>query len=251
MDAPRPVVVTPYYKEHRSFLERCIESVRRQTIRTDHLLVADGFPQDWIDSVGVRHLRLDRAHGDFGNTPRGVGSVLAASEGCLAISMIDADNWIEPNHFEECLGAARSLAGRECDFVVARRNLMRPDGTRIDIAEEPGSEHVDTNCMVFLRGAYHLLASWALMPKQISSVGDRIMWSTLKARGLLGVIAGRPTVNYHCIWESVYRAIGELPPAGAKPNIDSTPVAVYLRGLNDRDLEIASRLSGSQLSRLP
>jgi hypothetical protein len=42
-------VITRYYKEERRVLERCIDSVRKQTFRTDHFLVADGFPQDWID----------------------------------------------------------------------------------------------------------------------------------------------------------------------------------------------------------
>ena len=45
-------------------------SVRRQTVPTEHLLVADGHPQDWLESESVRHLRLDRSHGDFGNTPQ-------------------------------------------------------------------------------------------------------------------------------------------------------------------------------------
>ena len=69
----RYVFVTPYYKERRELLERCIASAKRQTIRADHILVSDGFPQDWIDQAHVRHLRLDRAHQDHGNTPRGLG----------------------------------------------------------------------------------------------------------------------------------------------------------------------------------
>ena len=42
---PRYAFVTPYYKEARDCLERCVASVRRQTVRADHILVADGFPR--------------------------------------------------------------------------------------------------------------------------------------------------------------------------------------------------------------
>ena len=42
----RCIVVTPYYTEDRSTLERCIRSVRSQSVATEHLLVADGNAQD-------------------------------------------------------------------------------------------------------------------------------------------------------------------------------------------------------------
>jgi hypothetical protein len=60
----RYCVVTPYFKEDRAMLQRCMDSVRRQTTKVDHMLVADGFPQDWISTEPVRHLILDRPHAD-------------------------------------------------------------------------------------------------------------------------------------------------------------------------------------------
>ena len=54
----RYCVVTPYFKEDRAMLQRCMDSVRRQTTKVDHMLVADGFPQDWISTEPVRHLIL-------------------------------------------------------------------------------------------------------------------------------------------------------------------------------------------------
>ena len=94
----RVAVVTPYYKEPRGWIERCIASVAAQTHACDHFLVADGHAQDWIDGAGVRHLRLDRGHGDYGNTPRALGALLAVSEGYDAIAFLDADNWYAPEH---------------------------------------------------------------------------------------------------------------------------------------------------------
>jgi cellulose synthase/poly-beta-1,6-N-acetylglucosamine synthase-like glycosyltransferase len=48
----RYAIITPYYKEERRLIERCMASVRKQTVPTDHFLIADGHPQDWIDGAG-------------------------------------------------------------------------------------------------------------------------------------------------------------------------------------------------------
>ncbi len=250
MNASRPIVITPYYREDASLLERCIRSVRAQTVPTAHFLVADGHPQDWIDSEPVRHLRLDRAHGDFGNTPRGIGAMLAVSEGLAPIIMLDADNWLEPQHVEICLKAAAGTPGT--DFVVARRHLRRQDGSIMPIADEPASEHVDTSCFAFFPGSYHMLPIWASMPKQMSPIGDRVFWRALRSRRLTGVLVTDPvTVNYSCVWESFYRALGERPPPGSKPNIDPRPVFDWWSNLSDREREIATRLAGVPLVDAP
>ncbi|MCU0940002.1 MAG: tetratricopeptide repeat protein, partial [Burkholderiaceae bacterium] len=102
---PRVAVVTPYYKERRAWLERCIASVKAQDYPVTHYMVADGFAQDWIDHSGVRHLKLDQGHADFGNTPRAIGAQLAVSEGFDAVCFLDADNWFAPDHVSRCLAA--------------------------------------------------------------------------------------------------------------------------------------------------
>jgi Glycosyl transferase family 2 len=243
MDTTRPIVITPYYKEDPALLRRCMDSVRAQTVPAEHFLVADGHPQDWIDSEGVRHLRLDRSHRDYGNTPRGVAALLASSEGYPAIMMLDADNWLEPEHVELCLRAAASSPGT--DFVVVRRNFRRPDGSIMPIAEEPTARFIDTNCFAFFPGSYQVLPVWALMPQQMSGVGDRVFSVALQGRGLSGIaITDRATVNYQCMWASFYHAIGETPPPGAVQNINPGTLFDWWRGLNPRDREILWRLTG-------
>jgi hypothetical protein len=79
-DNARYAIVTPYYKEDKFLIARCINSVRRQTDPTDHFVVADGFSQAWIDDASVRHLKPGRGHGDFGNSPRGAGALIAIAE---------------------------------------------------------------------------------------------------------------------------------------------------------------------------
>jgi len=241
--ARRPIVITPYYKEDPALLRRCMDSVRAQTVPTEHFLVADGHPQDWIDAEPVRHLKLDRSHGDYGNTPRGIAAMLACSEGYPAIMMLDADNWLEPEHVEACLHVAASSPGT--DFVVVRRNFCRPDGSVMPITEEPTALFVDTNCFAFFPGSYQALPLWALMPREMSGVGDRVFAVGLHGRGLAGVaITNRATVNYQCMWESFYHGIGETPPPGAVPNISPAPMFKWWQALSPREREIVWRLTG-------
>lgn len=247
MRTHRCIVVTPYHTEDRTTLQRCIDSVRNQTVGAEHLLVADGNPQDWIDGEGVRHLRLDRAHSDYGNTPRGIGAVLAAAEGFDAIALLDADNWLDPNHLEVCLSAAAG-AGRKCDFVIARRRFRRPDESVLPVPDESVSEHVDTNCFVFLPGSYHMLSFWALMPKPLSVAGDRFFWAGVRARRLVGALVTEVvTVNYVTMWAGEYLKNGETPPDEAKTVADFDPMRDWLRSLNRREREVASRLAGVRL----
>jgi glycosyltransferase involved in cell wall biosynthesis len=240
-------IVTPYYKEDRRLLERCLDSVRRQTVPSDHLLVSDGHPQPWLDDAGVRHLKLDRAHGDWGNTPRGIGAQLAIAEGYEAVAFLDADNWFDHDHVETCLRAAASLTGdrADCDYVVAQRRMVRPDLSVMDGAEEPG--HVDTSCFFFLPGAFFMVPYWNLMPRQFAAMGDRVFNRHIAARGLAAARTDKVTVNYLNLYASTYLARGEIPPAGAKPNADPGPAFAWFAGLTPRMKLVVERLMGLKM----
>lgn len=185
----RYAIVTPYYKEDRSLLERCVQSVRQQTVLTDHFVVADGVPQSWRDGESIRHIKLDRAHGDYGNTPRGVGSLLAITEGYDGIGFLDADNWLEPQHVELCSRSGLSAEGAApYDFVIAQRNFTRPDESIIPVPDESPSVHVDTNCWFMLRSSFHVVLYFGTMPRELAPVCDRIFYGAVKARGLKGTM---------------------------------------------------------------
>lgn len=248
-EAATHAVITPYAREPPELIARCLASVRRQSVGADHIVVSDGHPQDWIDREGVRHLRLDRAHGDCGNTARGVGALLAAAEGYRSITFLDADNWFDPDHLERCFEAARRLEPVECDYVIARRRFVRPDESVIPVPDEPIERHVDTNCLLLLRGTFHLISIWTNMPRPLAPIGDRVFYTALRSRNLVAAVVAQPTVSYHCLWEHVYRQAGEAPPAGAKPMVDSSTMLEWLRAATDRELEIASRLVGVRLVR--
>jgi FkbM family methyltransferase len=236
----RQVIVTPYLKEDRATLERCIASVRDQTVATDHILVADGHPQDWIDALPVRHIRLDRAHADFGNTPRGIGSLMAISEDYEGIGFLDADNWLEPDHVTRCLEA--QAADPSADYVIARWNLRRPDGTILALPFDAG--HVDTNCFFFLPGSFHMLPHFSMMHRELSLVGDRVFFMALNGAKLRAATLASPSVNYSCLWPTSYRMAGEEPPPEAKRDIDSSHLVPWLQRQTPRDLEIISRRAG-------
>jgi hypothetical protein len=114
------------------------------------------------------------------------------------------------------------------------------------VGEEP--DHVDTNCFFFLRGSFGVVPHWALMPKGLAAFGDRIFNQMLKRQKFRSAFVQRPTVNYRCIWESLYRAVRETPPLGAKPSLDRSNIDVWLSSLNERELEIAARLAGIGLT---
>src|SRR5262249_43084985 len=123
----RYAMITPYHKESRHLLQRAINSVKNQTVPTDHFLIADGFAQEWIDGEGVRHVKIDREHGYGGRTPRGVGALIAIAEEYDGIGMLDADNWLDSDHVQTCIEAADSYDGgaNQCDYVIAQWRLRR------------------------------------------------------------------------------------------------------------------------------
>lgn len=242
---PEVLIVTPYYREPRAVIERCIDSVAAQSISTAHLLVADGYPVAWIGEAGVRHIALDRCHTNFGNTPRAIGLMAGIAEGYRAIGLLDADNWIDRDHVADCLAAAARFP--QADYVVALRRFRRIDGSIMPLPEESIDVHVDTSCFLFLPGSYATLPLWGTMPNQLASICDRIFYAALRERGLIAACTGRTTVNYEVTVANFYERLGELPPKGVKPGLDIASIANWLTGLSARERTIAERCAGIAL----
>lgn len=239
----RICIVTPYWQEPRAVLERCIASVAAQGVACDHLLVADGAPQEWIDAAPVRHLRLDRNHADYGNAARGIGALLAAGEGYDAIGFLDADNRIDPDHVALCLAAAGEPPDAP-DVVVARRRIELPCGTPVTAEEEPGL--VDTNCLFLLPGAFPVIARWALIPPPLAAVGDRVFHAALDAAGCRMAQTARASVTYVSQWASHYAASGRPVPADARA-LDVAPIAGWVAGLSPEERRALDRRVGAHI----
>jgi len=238
----RSAIVTPYHKEKREVLERCVKSVWDQTVAADHFMVSDGFPQEWLDHANVRHIRLGKAHNDAGNTPRALGALLAVSEGYDAIGLLDADNWLDSGHVEECYRAADSTPETPADLVIARRRILLPDGRLTKLSEQ--ANHVDTSCFWFLPGSFHLLHYWGIMPRRMAPFCDRIFYRMIKEKSLTISRAKEITVNFTCRYEVGYRSLGIKPPPGAKPGINTGEVFYWISRLDQRQQELICRRCG-------
>jgi hypothetical protein len=119
---------------------------------------------------------------------------------------------------------------------MERRSILRAS---------PPAQHVDTSCYFFLEGSYHVLHYWVTMPRRVAPICDRIIFAALKNFRLRSVMVEKTTVYYECLWASIYAAIGEEPPTGAKPNIDWVSISHWLDTLTERELCFANRMSGS------
>ncbi|WP_237482023.1 glycosyltransferase [Lichenibacterium dinghuense] len=242
--APRIAVVTPYHGETPETLRRCVDSVKRQTVRTDHILVADGKPQDWLDGEVARHLRNDRASRDAGDTPRALGALLAASAGYAAICFLDADCWYEPDHVELCLRSALGAGLDACGIVTTSRTIRRTDLSAMPMSDEDSEEFADTNCYCFLPASFGLLATWGLWPRRISPVGDRLFFRVAASSGLPRARTRRATVNYVTTWAAHYRALGEPPPLPLKENPDHGAIRTWIEAMPAAGIETLRRQIG-------
>jgi glycosyltransferase involved in cell wall biosynthesis len=240
-------IITPYFKEPPEILKRCIDSVKQQSISADHFLISDGHPQDWVDSSGVRHLRLSMAHNDSGNTPRGIGALLAISEGYTGIGFLDADNWYDPDHVEQCCTAANSVAAAPPDLVAARRRSLLPDGTVTNLSEEPN--HIDTSCYWLLEGSFAVAHHWLTMVPQVAPACDRVFYKVVQANLLRICYTKSETVNFVGNYEDFYRAVGKTPPPDAKAGFNMPAFLKWILSLDDRQLRLANQRCGIDLLR--
>lgn len=221
-------VVTPYYREAPDILMQCHASVLSQTFACRHILVADGHPVTLFDkSPHTDHVILPRANGDNGNTPRGIGSLLASSWGFDAVAYLDADNWFAPEHIANLVRAATQTAA---PVAASKRTFHTLDGALLPIFEvqEEDRAHIDTSCYLFMREAFDLFHIW-FMPKELGPVCDRVMFQAIAHRGYKVAFSPERTVGFRSQYALHYEGAGLTPPPGAKwPSDLSGPIS-YVR----------------------
>jgi glycosyltransferase involved in cell wall biosynthesis len=211
-------VITPYYKESTEVLRKCHESVISQSLACLHVMVADGFPNAEIDNWAVDHIILPHAHNDIGSTPRLIGCYHAIGLGYDAVAFLDADNWYRDDHIESLIELHKSTNAK---FISSSRTLCRLDGSIMGICNQTDTEKfIDSNCMMFVRGSFDLLANWVLMPDYAHLIGDRVMLYKVKESGIKRAHSNSPTVFYRCSKEGIYKAFGEEIPEGVMKRPD-------------------------------
>jgi len=207
----KAAVITPYYKEDISVLRRCHLSVLDQEVNCRHFMVADGFPNDSVSSWDCEHIILPSSHADNGNSPRAIGSISAMNQGYQLLLMLDADNWFCANHVSEALRIKQETP--VTDIAALRRQMVLPDGTRLpDSPEDVANTHVDTSCFAFFESAFGILPLWAMMPKFLGPICDRIMLAGIRQRYLKVTWAGKKTCYYTSNYRGSYLAANRVLP---------------------------------------
>jgi hypothetical protein len=220
-------VVTPYHKEADAVLARCCDSVCTQTYPCTHIMVADGHARPALNQIsGVLHVTLPIENGDFGNTPRAIGGLLAEAYGFDAVAWLDADNWFDVRHIEKMVTTAAKY--QNVHLVSCRRRFYDIHCNDLGITEpdEDLLRHVDTNCWLVLRAAFSLLRFW-LLPKSLSTIGDRLFLAKIVHDGFRHIATKERTVGYRTLWASHYMQAGLAPPPEAK-DFDTTEVMRFV-----------------------
>jgi glycosyltransferase involved in cell wall biosynthesis len=208
-------VITPYHKEPTEFLRQCHQSVLNQAVDSDHFFVADGCPNEELIRWNIRHVSLPQAHADFGDTPRGIGGMLADVEGYDFIAYLDADNWFHPNHLASLLSLWEAT---KADVCTSFRTFHTLDGTEMPIFDfdEESLDHVDTSCYLLHRNSFDALDVWLRIPKRLHAVGDRVFLAGLKNKNHRFVSTKQKTVAYRTRYNAHYLAANMQPPPDAK-----------------------------------
>lgn len=224
---PTIYVVTPYFQESEAVLGRCMDSVRLQAVaaKVVHVMVADGHPSPAVAAADVRHVVLPQAHGDNGNVARGLGAMLANSEGAEFVAYLDADNWFYPDHLAAMLDLHRQTGAQ---IACSWRHFYDPAGTLLNMHEvdEVNLTHVDTSCLFVHASAADTARLWIDMPRRLSPICDRIFLAGLRHRNCTAAFLQRPTVGFTSVYAEHYRGLGLPLPEGAKePSVIHEPVA--------------------------
>lgn len=121
---PKVSIIVPVYKVE-STLNRCVVSIRKQTLEDiEIILVDDGSPDNcprMCDDLAIIDERIKVIHKTNGGLgyARNSGIEIASGE---YIAFIDSDDFIEPNMMQRLYDFARK---KNCDVVYGGYNIIR------------------------------------------------------------------------------------------------------------------------------
>ena len=227
-------VITPYYNTPNDWLTTCHESVSAQTHPCTHIFVADGAPQEIVSTFDAQHIISEANHGDYGDTPRAMGSASAAGQGFDAIAWLDADNWYEPGHIEGLVKLQQEHGAAIC---TSARMLYALDGSPLGPCHHvDGKKFVDTNCYLLTRAAYHLFSVWCRIEPPLHAIGDTVLWDAVKRSGLSHHHSSAATLAYRTSFRYHYLLFGKNVPEGARDAPDiSAAEKVWREHIAERD----------------
>ena len=212
-------VITPYFKEPLEILQKCHESVMSQNISATHFFIADGFPKEELGHWDIKHISLSQGHDDNGDTPRGIGGLLAEVEGYNYVAYLDADNWFHPNHLSSLL---EELEKTGADVSCSFRTIHALDGSEligVQDSDEITLQHIDTSCYLIKRSAFEALNIWLSIPKVLSPICDRIFYAYLQHKNFKLAYTKNKSVAFRSQYKIHYQMAGVIPPNNLKENV--------------------------------
>lgn len=227
-------VVTAYAKEPVETLQKCIDTVKKQTVPCVHILVADGFANPLIaqqESSELLHIALPD---NVGFNQCGVGIELAFAMGFEVVAILDADNWYEPDHVATSL---ISVNDKNADAVFARRKVIFPDGEVLSVTDPQDNTgaFADTNCMVLTHRVAALTPIWLMWPKIFGAGEDRAVSICTNMLNFNVQMNPHETVWYQTNWAHHYKLQNKKPVAPLRK-----PSAEFARSFNQRTFFEAS-----------
>jgi glycosyltransferase involved in cell wall biosynthesis len=194
------MVITP--TTGKDTVNKAIESVKAQTIKTEHLLVIDGikkghwYPMSEVDQV----IALPENVGGNGWYGHRVYAAMPLMVNADYILFLDEDNWFEPNHVETMINKIKS---KDLMWAYSLRRICDERGQYVldDDCESLGRypafyDHtvnfVDTNCYCFKRDylvnvAHSFYGQWG---------ADRPFYKSASTNLPSFGCTGEATVNY-------------------------------------------------------
>ena len=177
----------------RPELLRAAESVADQTVPCTHLVIADGPVAAEAARKVLRHgppvttLALPWNTGAVGGYCYAVGCLLVQSD---YVCFLDDDNWYEPYHVEDMVGA---ICSYDLDFGAAARLYWREDMREVGFMPEDVGGHIDTSCYCLKN---HVAKQVAMAWTQDDYYHDRTVARVISGIGLKGRRSPLYTVNY-------------------------------------------------------
>ena len=140
MNEPKVSVIIPMYNVEK-YLDTCVQSVRKQTLRNIEIILVDDGSPDRCGEMAEEYAKQDprikvvhRENGGLGPA-RNSGMEVATGE---YIGFVDSDDWAEPQMFEELYTAATQ---RNADICFSGMQCM-VDGVKGDRNVNPFADQV-------------------------------------------------------------------------------------------------------------
>ena len=126
---PTISIIVPVYKVEK-YLERCVESLRNQTVRDiEIILVDDGSPDtcpQMCDALAEQDSRIRVVHKKNGGLSSARNAGLAVAGGTY-VGFVDSDDDVEPDMYEKMLAI---MEDEQVDFVMSDYLRIPADGAR-------------------------------------------------------------------------------------------------------------------------